>query len=134
MLSDYPISPILPATDIVRARGFYRDVLGFEPVEIIEETGETVFESANGTLLFVYPSVAAGTNQATAAGWRVDDIRAMVDELRERGVEFLDYDLPDLKTDDGIAVGPDGTQIAWFTDTEGNILALDELPESLDLH
>lgn len=127
MLAAYPIGPTLPAADVDRARAFYRDVLGFAPVEVIPETGETVFESA-GLPFVVYPSIAAGTNRATCAAWRVPDLEAAMADLRRRGVEFEEYDLPGLTTEGGIAVMPDGTRTAWFRDSEGNILALDQLP------
>ncbi len=126
MLSDYPMGPTLPASDIPRARRFYQDVLGFRPIEVIGETGEVVY-SSGGVSFFVYPSSSAGTNQGTAAAWRVPDLRAMVDALRERGVVFEEYDMDELKTDDAIAVMPDGTKVAWFKDSEGNILAMDQL-------
>jgi catechol 2,3-dioxygenase-like lactoylglutathione lyase family enzyme len=127
MLPDYPIFPTLPASDIPRARSFYQDVLGFEPTEVIEETGEVVYNSG-GISFFVYPSSSAGTNQGTAAAWRVPDLRAMVDLLREKGVIFEEYDFDEIKTVDSVAVMPDGTQVAWFKDSEGNVLAMDQLP------
>ncbi len=55
------------------------------------------------------------------------DIKSTVEQLRSKGVRFHEYDLPGLKTENGIAVQADGTQAAWFTDTEGNILAIDQL-------
>lgn len=127
MLSDHPIGPTLPATDIARARRFYEGVLGFAPVDVIDATGEVVYDSG-GTLFFVYPSGVAGTNEATAAAWRVPDLRAAIGELRSRGVVFLEYDFEELRTHDAVAEMPDGTLVAWFEDTEGNILALDQLP------
>ncbi|WP_246708778.1 MULTISPECIES: hypothetical protein [Bradyrhizobium] len=36
-------------------------------------------------------------------GWEVEDIDATVRELRARGVKFEEYDLPGLKTANGIA-------------------------------
>jgi hypothetical protein len=63
--------------------------------------------------------------------WEVDQIEATVEELRRRGVVFEEYDLPGLKTINGIAtvkgnypskgVGEKG---AWFRDSEGNLLAI----------
>ena len=54
-------------------------------------------------------------------GLRVPDARAAVAELRSRGVVFEEYDLPGLKTVDGIAdIG--GGSAAWFKDTEGNTI------------
>ena len=50
-------------------------------------------------------------------------MRAAVDQLRNRGVRFEDYDFPQLKTDDGIATTED-FQEAWFRDPDGNILRI----------
>jgi predicted enzyme related to lactoylglutathione lyase len=125
MLSDYPIVAALPASDIGRARKFYEETLGLKPDPGAGDE-EAVFPCADGTALFVYRSSFAGTNQATAAAWRVPDLRSVVDQLRSKGVTFHEYDLPGLKTENGIAVQADGTQAAWFSDTEGNILALDQ--------
>jgi len=75
----------------------------------------------------VYPSQFAGTNQATAAAWQVDDLAAVVAALRERGVVFEEYDLGEIRTVDGIAVAPDGTKAAWSRDSEGNILGISQL-------
>ena len=72
----------------------------------------------------LYPSGFAGTNQATAAGWQVDDIEAVVAGLKANGVEFQEYDFDELKTVDGIATLPDGLKGAWFIDSEGNILSV----------
>jgi hypothetical protein len=64
-------------------------------------------------------------------GWEVDDIEVAVTELRSRGVIFEEYDLPGLRTVDGIAdiegnypskgIGERG---AWFRDSEGNMLGI----------
>jgi len=56
-------------------------------------------------------------------GWGTDNLEAEVDDLRGRGVVFEEYDLPGLKTENGIATSTAG-KAAWFTDTEGNILNL----------
>jgi hypothetical protein len=58
----------------------------------------------------------------------VDSVTQEILELEGRGVRFFDYDLPDLKTTNHVAVM--GTEkAAWFADTEGNILCLHENPE-----
>jgi hypothetical protein len=46
--------------------------------------------------------------------------------LRERGVEFEEYDQPGLRTVDGIARTPVG-KAAWFKDSEGNVLTMTQL-------
>jgi hypothetical protein len=65
-------------------------------------------------------------------GWEVDDIEAAVAELKGRGVAFEEYDLPGLRTVDGIAdiegnypsKGATGERGAWFHDSEGNLLGI----------
>ena len=74
----------------------------------------------------LYPSSGAASGAHTQAAWLVDDLSAMVAELRDRGVVFEDYDVPGLKTVDGIAdLGYERS--AWFKDSEGNLLALGQL-------
>ncbi|MEX2553390.1 MAG: VOC family protein [Actinomycetota bacterium] len=125
MLSDFAISPTLPVSDLARARKFYEEVLGFQPSEVIEEMGQVTYPSGAGSF-FVYATASAGTNQATSAGWRVDDLDAEMADMRSRGVVFEEYDLPGLKAVNGVVEIPGG-KAAWFKDTEGNILALDQL-------
>ncbi len=121
ILADAPVSAGLPAADIERAKAFYEGTLGLPVVQDLE--GALMFACGNGTMFFVYPSEFAGTNKATAAGFQVDDIQAVMEELRGKGVTFEEYDMPGLKTVDGVAtLGP--SKSAWFKDTEGNILAL----------
>ena len=64
-------------------------------------------------------------------GWEVDNIEATVRGLRTRGVVFEEYDLPGLKTVDGIAdidgnypSKGRGERGAWFRDSEGNMLGI----------
>ncbi|HEX9643163.1 MAG TPA: VOC family protein [Acidimicrobiia bacterium] len=128
MLSDYPVGAALAVSDLSRARAFYEDVLGFTPAEIRPETEEVAYRAGEGTWFFVYVTASAGTNQATAAAFRVADLDATVAELRSRGVRFAEYDLPGLKTVDSIAIQADGTRVAWFPDPDGNVIGLDQLP------
>jgi catechol 2,3-dioxygenase-like lactoylglutathione lyase family enzyme len=121
ILADSAVSAGLPASDMARAKAFYEQTLGLPVVSDFEDS--VMFACGDGTTMFVYPSQFAGTNQATAAGWQVGDIEAAMTELRGRGVAFEEYDMPGLKTVDGVAtLGP--TKSSWFKDTEGNILAL----------
>jgi hypothetical protein len=83
----------------------------------------------NGTSYFtVYETEFAGTAKNTVAVWRVPDIRAEMAELRGRGVRFEDYDFGDWKTEDGVMTDPEGGMGAWFTDSEGNVLGLAQIP------
>jgi len=123
MLKNSPIVPYIPAADVARARRFYEQKVGLVPRE--EIAGGVVYECGNGSWIFLYPSAGAGTSQASQAFWQVEDVAAEVADLRTRGVAFEEYDLPGLKTVNGIATSG-GTKAAWFKDTEGNIMALIE--------
>jgi len=62
----------------------------------------------------------------TVLTFEVEDITNEVKDLESRGVGLYDYDLPDLKTTDHVAV-MGSEKAAWFADTEGNILCLHEV-------
>ena len=121
MLKDSPIVPYIPATDIARARKFYEEKVGLVPRE--EVAGGVVYECAGGSWIFLYKSGGAGTSKASQAFWQVRDVEAEVRELKAKGVVFEDYDMPGLKTVNGIATAG-GSKAAWFKDSEGNIMAV----------
>ena len=125
MLQQFPMYAYIPAQDVVRARQFYEQKVGLKPGELI--AGGVAYQLGEGTACFLYPTPHAGTNQASQAFWRVDDVAREVAELKSRGVVFEDYDQPGMKTVDGIA-STEGGKAAWFKDTEGNIMALIEGP------
>jgi len=121
MLSKSTVSACIPVSDVQRARKFYESTLGLKVKQ--ETPGGTMFECGNASTLFVYPSGGAGTNKATTATWNVSDIHAAVADLKSKGVSFEEYDMPGLKTEDGIAT-TGNAKAAWFKDTEGNILGI----------
>ncbi len=122
MFDSTPITATLPASDIERARGWYKSVLGLDPTETDEFGGMTY--QAGGVEFLVYPSEYAGTNKATAGSLTATDFSAAVALLRDRGVTFQDIDLGEIATDEGVLAMPDGRRVAWFSDSEGNVLAL----------
>jgi len=121
MLQAHPIYAYLPATDVARARRFYEDTLGFTPGA--ELSGGVVYDFANGTACFLYPTANAGTSKASQAFWDVADIEQEVADLKARGVRFEHYDIPDAQVDGDILTAG-GARVAWFKDSEGNILAV----------
>ena len=125
MLTNSPVAAILPAVDLERAKKFYKEKLGLQPINT-PGPGGAMFECGQGTQLYLYQRDTATKADHTVAGWKVENIEEVVRALRERGVVFEQYDLPGLKTDeDGIATsGP--IKSAWFKDTEGNILSINE--------
>ncbi|HEX4168032.1 MAG TPA: VOC family protein, partial [Bryobacteraceae bacterium] len=122
MLRDASIHAYIPASDIPRARKFYEEIVGLKPKE--EYAGGVIYE-CGGADVFLYPTSNAGTSRASQAFWRVDDVEAEVAELKARGVNFEEYDMPGVAMKNSIATGG-GARTAWFKDTEGNILAVSQ--------
>lgn len=116
-------SAVLAASDLARARSFYEEVLELKPDPAFPPNEEAVFYRLGGVPLMVYVSSFAGTAQNTVFGIDTDDLERDMAALRQKGVEFMEYDLPGLKTVDGVAE-IEGERTAWFADSEGNILAL----------
>lgn len=81
---------MLPASDIERARSWYSEKLGLEPVST-SPFGDLRYE-AGGVEFLVYQSELAGTNQATAAGFSLDNFDEVVAFLRSNGVAFEHVD------------------------------------------
>jgi len=124
MLSDSEIYAVLPASDLGRARGFYKDKLGLEPAE--ERGDGLIYQTKGGTKILLYETQFAGTAQNTAMSWVTNDLDTEMADLRSKGVVFEDYDFPGLKTENGVATYEDGRG-AWFKDSEGNILAVTQM-------
>jgi catechol 2,3-dioxygenase-like lactoylglutathione lyase family enzyme len=123
MLGTYPIHPVLLATDLTAARAFYHDQLG---LEILRDSEFGITLRCGQTQLSVTKSTTGTADSQTQASWQVDDIRAEVAELRSRGVKVEDYDLPGLKTEDGIAdIG--FAWAAWIVDPGKNALGILQL-------
>ena len=125
MLTDAPGHAVIPASDLERAKRFYRGVLGL--MVVMEPAGGVLFQ-CGGTELFVYLTDSAGRAHHTLANWRVRDLDAEMRDLRAREVVFEEYDFPGLKTVNGVAdMGL--VREAWFKDSEGNTLAVMEMRE-----
>lgn len=123
MLESAKAHATIAVSDLDRARGFYEGTLGFRPKD--ERSDGVRYETGGGNWFLVYPSQFAGTAQSTCMTFEVDDVEKEVKELRDRGIVFEDYDMPGLKTVDGIAE-IQGVKGAWFKDPDGNILAVGE--------
>ncbi|HEX6675861.1 MAG TPA: VOC family protein [Actinomycetes bacterium] len=129
MLASSGVATRLPAQNLERARAFYSEKLGLEPIE--ERPGGLRYRCASGEFaLFLTDGAPSGSH--TQMAWEVGDIRAAVAQLKAHGVVFEHYDVPGLTTVDGIAEvtgnypskGGVGERAAWFKDSEGNLLAI----------
>lgn len=118
----------IPVADLDRARSWYSQKLGLEPVE--EREGGLRYQCANGEFA-LFLSAGGADGSFTQMGFEVDDLDATVAEMRERGVVFEEVDIPGLETVDGIAEiegnypsKGSGERAAWFRDCDGNMLGI----------
>lgn len=129
MLQESNVAARIPAQNLHRARSFYSSKLGLDPIE--ERPGGLLYRCGSGQFA-LYQSSGLPSGAHTQMAWEVDDLEATVKELRRRGVVFEEYDLPSLKTVDGLAAvtgnypskGGVGEKAAWFRDSEGNVLGI----------
>jgi catechol 2,3-dioxygenase-like lactoylglutathione lyase family enzyme len=119
MLGDKDATANIAVKDLETARRFYQDTLGLKPVSA-EGDEVIVFQSGNSTLN-LYRSKYAGTNQATAVTWSVEDVDDAVRELKAKGIAFEHYDMPEMTREGDVYVSG-AFRTAWFKDPDGNIL------------
>jgi catechol 2,3-dioxygenase-like lactoylglutathione lyase family enzyme len=125
MLDRFEVATRLPAQDLARAKAFYAEKLGLHPAE--ERPGGLLYR-CGGTKFVVFASSGQSSGDHTQMAWTVDDLDAVMAELRGRGVEFEHYD---GLTVNGVvevegnypSVGT-GERGAWFRDSEGNLLGI----------
>ena len=89
----------LPAQDLDRARGFYRDRLGLEPVE--EREGGLRYVCGT-TEFHIFASSGTASGRSTQMGFEVEDLDQAIAGLRARGLEFETFDMGDLEVTDQI--------------------------------
>jgi catechol 2,3-dioxygenase-like lactoylglutathione lyase family enzyme len=118
----------LPAQDLERARRFYGDVLGLEPVE---ERGGGLRYLCGATEFHLFESAGAASGASTQAGFEVEDLETAVAELRARGLGFERFHVPGFELRGDIVVVPSnypskgtGELGAFFRDSEGNLLSV----------
>jgi catechol 2,3-dioxygenase-like lactoylglutathione lyase family enzyme len=128
LLENAEVSTRLPAQDLDRARAFYADKLGLEPVEVRE--GGLRYRCGDGYFV-VFQSAGRASGDHTQMALEVDDLESVVAELRRSGVVFEEVDVPGLRTVDDIAdiegnypSKGRGERGAWFRDSEGNLVGI----------
>ena len=131
MLEQFPLNPILPAQDGVRARAFYRDVLGLELLSGPDDD-PMMFRAGSGTSIVITELPSRVPPPYPMVSFLVTRIEEVVGELGARGAEFE----PLLA--DGTFAGVPGVRAGaimdfgavkstWLRDSEGNLLVLNEV-------
>jgi predicted enzyme related to lactoylglutathione lyase len=126
MLNTSRVEANIPAADLKRARDFYADTMGLTPVQEADGVFLT-YATAGGTRFNVYETEFAGKAGHTIAQWHVDDIEAEVRELKAKGITFEVYEgMPGVRWDGEIASIEGMGRAAWFKDSEGNTMCIDQ--------
>jgi len=126
-VKDYPVHATLPANDLRRAQTFYSDVLGLTAYP--DGPVRTFFVLPDGSRVAIYQTAKTSRGGHSQMAFRVKDVEAEVAELKSRGVAFEEYDSPVVKTDQDNITTVSGARVAWFRDTEQNMIGLMQLPE-----
>jgi predicted enzyme related to lactoylglutathione lyase len=121
MLRDADAIATIAVEDLGTAVRFYEEKLGLTRAGT--EADDVIMFESGDTRINVYRSSFAGTNQATAVTWAVDDVGDVVRELKAKGVMFEHYDLPHTRLQGDVHVSGH-IRVAWFKDPDGNILSL----------
>lgn len=120
MLGDKDAAANIAVKNLEVAKKFYRDTLGL--TQVGSEGSELIIFRSGNSMINVYRSKYAGTNQATALTWVVgDDVESVVQALKAKGISFEHYDMPDITRDGDVHIGGN-MKVAWFKDPDGNIL------------
>ena len=123
MLTDSPAFSGFAVPDLDPARRFYEETLGLRVEANPDMGGLLTLHLGGGTDVLVYAKPEHTPATFTVLNFPVPDVEAAVDELASRGVRFERYEGFD-QDDKGIARGPQGPAIAWFTDPGGNIMSV----------
>jgi catechol 2,3-dioxygenase-like lactoylglutathione lyase family enzyme len=125
MLTNLRFESRLPTQDLDRARRWYSEKLGLEPVE--EREGGLRYEGASGVFC-LYASAGASDGSFTQVAFYVDDLEATVAALTDRGVVFEEYgDGGIVEIEGNYPSKGSGERAAWFRDSEGNLIGLGEV-------
>ena len=122
-LAERRVHTTLPVQDVAAARSFWEEVLGFTPLQV--QSTAVIYRAGEGSVFAISRSGGRPSGAHTQMAFTSPDIEADVAALRAQGIVFLEYDLPGLKTVNGIApLGPN--RAAWFNDPQGNLIGIVE--------
>lgn len=122
-LSGSTVVAMLAEDDLEKGRRFWRDTIGAEEIWADENYGEVAFRTGR-SVFALYLHQGGSKADHTQLAFQVEDVRATKQALEQKGIRFEEYDLPGLKTENGIADMGEGNEGAWFLDPGGNIIGL----------
>jgi catechol-2,3-dioxygenase len=123
MLSDHNIGAVLLSKDLTKARAFYVDQLG---LEVLSEDDSALTLKSGTSQLTVTASTTGSKDEQTKASWQVEDLRAELAVLAQRGVEPEQYDSDELTTDEQGVADQGSAWVAYIMDPDGNALGIEQ--------
>lgn len=126
MLNSSQLIAYIPTVRPEQSKNFFKDKLGLKLVE--EDEFALVFDS-NGVRLRIAKVEAFTPTRFTVLGWSVENIEQSITEFEENEVELEWFEGLD-QDERGIFTFPDGDQVAWFKDPDGNILSITQFSSS----
>jgi catechol 2,3-dioxygenase-like lactoylglutathione lyase family enzyme len=129
VLARFPLNPILPVRDGARAEAFYRDVLGLE--QLSPPGADPMAFRAGGAMLVLTELPDRVPPDYPVVAFLVEGIDEVVRALTGRGVDFAPPASASFAGAEGrlegaiVNFGP--VRSTWLRDSEGNLLALNEL-------
>jgi len=120
MLASARLQAIVWTSRIGEAETFYSDVLG---LSLKGKSHGALIYDVSGSDLRVSPVPSTQPSAHTVLGFAVPDIRATMQSLTERGVTLERFrGIPHDAA--GVLMTPDGAQVVWFRDPDGNLLSV----------
>ena len=105
---------------------FYVKKLGLKRAFGSAKEGFFVFHAGRRSELLLFESDARKSDD-TGATFDVKNLAREMSALRKRGVKFEEYDLPGVKTVNGVSrMGPHA--MCWLKDPDGNVVGLHQGP------
>ncbi len=123
MLSSETLVGFIATAAPGKSQAFYESTLG---LQLLEDSPFALVFKAGSTTIRVQKVRRVERSGYTALGWQVSNIARTVEELAVRGVRFERYDGMN-QNESGIWLTPDGSQVAWFKDPDGNTLSITEM-------
>ena len=122
MLGQHRTHASFSVDDLETAKNFYIGKLGFTAEKQVQDA--VLLKSSAGTRALVYQKPDHKAWDSTVLGIEVNDVKAVVSELRASGISIEKLDGTD---DDGIMTIPDMGEAAWFRDPAGNWICVSRM-------
>ena len=124
MLADSHVVSIVGTMRADASKQFYAETLG---LRFVRDDGFAFVFDIGGQELRVSRVPAVVPSAYAILGFQVKDIAATVDGLAAKGVKFERFGFfqQDAR---GVWAAPDGAQVAWFRDPDGNMLSVVQHP------